>query len=84
MVDNSQAATTRWTARDIQVLLVLVTACLCLVILVSGTLILLATGVIDAKDLGGLTSLGVGSGLVGMGAVIVWALKIALKPRGNP
>ena len=57
-----------------------VTACLCLVILVLGILFLMASGKITADALGDVdvTSVGVGSGLVGLATVIAWVIKVAL------
>ena len=73
---------TLWKPSDFAQITAVVTGCLCLVILVAGIILLLATGTISAKDLGETTSIGVGSGLVGLAAVIAWVIKVALPKRG--
>ena len=78
MVDTHQDEAPRWTPSEINGLLVIVTGCLCLLILVSGTLYLMATGKLSAEALGKVTSVGVGSGLAGIFAVIAWVIRVGL------
>ncbi len=77
---TDERADTLWTPRQVMVLMVIVTACLCLVVVVCGTMYLLATDVVKVEDIGAATSVGVGSGLVGLAAVVGWVIKVALAP----
>jgi len=64
-----------WTADDYQRIMICGTVCLCLLVFVLGTFWLLRLGVV------GPTTLGVasGSGLLGIGTILVKILGIAIK-----
>ncbi len=64
-----------WTADDYQRIMVCGTVCLCLLLFVLGTLWLLKLGLVNATTLG----LASGSGLLGIGTILVKILGIAMK-----
>lgn len=63
---------------DSQKLIITCTACLALLILVVGTLYGVITGAISPEHLGKIEGLGVGGGLLGLGAVIAVVIKMSL------
>lgn len=67
-----------WTPRDYAVLVVIGTACLCLVILVLGTVIGVMNKAIPPEVLGNVQGLSVGGGLLGFGVILYRVIKIAL------
>ncbi len=64
--------------RDIQRLIVTCTGCLCLVILVMGTLYGVIKGAISAEHLGSINGIGIGSGFLGLGLIIFQIIKLAV------
>lgn len=64
--------------RDLQRLIVTCTSCLALLILVVGTLYGVNTGAISPEHLGNIKNIGVGGGLLGLGAIIVLMVKISI------
>ena len=67
-----------WTPRDYMVLVVIGTACLCLVILVLGTVIGAINGAISVEMLGDIQGAGVGGGFLGFAFILYRIIKIAL------
>ncbi|OOG22982.1 hypothetical protein B1C78_13075 [Thioalkalivibrio denitrificans] len=55
------------------------TGCLCLVILVLGTVLGVINGVISAELLGRVEGVGVGGGLLGLGVIIYRVIKASLE-----
>lgn len=68
-----------WTPRDYTVLIVVGTTCLCLLILVLGTVIGVMNKAISPELLGTVQGAGVGGGLLGLGAILYQILKISLR-----
>ena len=64
-----------WTPNDIQRMMVCSTTCICLLVFVGGSLWLVDRGIIGPTQLG-LVS---GTGVLGIGALLVSILRIALK-----
>lgn len=62
---------------DIKGLIVTCTGCLCLVILVMGTLYGVIRGNISAAHLGSISGVGVGCGFLGLGYILYLVIKIA-------
>jgi hypothetical protein len=67
-----------WTPKDYAVLVAVGTACLCLVILVLGTVIGVMNKAISPEILGTIQGAGVGGGLLGLGIILYWIIKVAL------
>ena len=67
-----------WNPRNLIILLVVSTACLCLIILVLGTVWGVLTGIITAELLGTIGGMGVGAGLLGFGMIIYLILRISI------
>lgn len=68
-----------WNADDYQRIMVCGTTCLCLLIFVVGTFWLVQARVVQATALGAVS----GSGLLGIGGLLVQILRIAIK-NNNP
>jgi hypothetical protein len=64
-----------WTADEYQRIMVCGTTCLCLLIFVIGTFWLVKGGVIGPNALGAVS----GTGLLGIGGLLVKILRIAIK-----
>lgn len=71
-----------WGSRDYAVIICVSTACLCLVILVAGTVLGVLAGLISVKDFESIQGASAGGGLVGFSLVIYKVISIAL--RGRP
>lgn len=67
-----------WSPREYAVLLVIGTACLCLIILVLGTLIGVLNGTIPVDRLGSVGGAGAGGGLIGFGIILYRIIKVSL------
>lgn len=65
--------------KDLQGLIVTCTGCLCLLILVMGTIFGVIKGVISPDKLGHIDGLSVGGGLLGLGLIIYYVIRIAFK-----
>jgi hypothetical protein len=70
-----------WKPQDVMMAVTCGTACLCLIILVSGTAYGLITNKIDPKALGGITGLWRGTGVVGLAFILYFVLRLQLRPR---
>jgi len=68
----------QWTPRDYAILITIGSTCLCLVILVLGTVIGVLQGVISVQVLGTIKGAGVGGGLLGLGAILCQIIKVSL------
>ncbi|MEJ2652608.1 MAG: hypothetical protein P8173_12645 [Gammaproteobacteria bacterium] len=68
----------KWTANDYSQLVVISTACLCLVILVLGTVIGVMNHTISPEVLGNIQGASVGGGLLGLGLILYRIIKVAL------
>ena len=66
------------TPREYAVLITIGTACLCLIILVLGTVLGVLNGSITVDTLGKVESAGVGGGLLGFGMILYRIIKISL------
>ena len=67
---------TGWTPREIRNMLLLSTACLCLLAFVLGVMYGVLTGRISVAALGTIQGVSVGSGLLGLGLVLYWIIKV--------
>jgi len=67
-----------WTPKDYATLVVISTACLCLLILVLGTIIGVMNQTISPEVLGNVQGASVGGGLLGLGIILYRIIKIAL------
>lgn len=72
-----------WTSRDYAVLVVVGTACLCLLILVLGTVIGVINQSISPEALGNIQGASVGGGLLGLGIILYRIIRIALGGRSS-
>jgi hypothetical protein len=70
-----------WKPGDVIMAVTCGSACLGLIILVSGTAYGLITGRIDPKALGGITGLWHGSGVLGLAFILYFVLRLQLRPR---
>lgn len=75
---NRPVGTTFWGPEQIIRLIVATTGCLCLLVLLVGTLLLLSRGAIDPAHIGSAKGIGVGSGLLGFGSVGYAYIRAAL------
>ena len=64
-----------WSADDYQRIMVCATTCLCLLIFVVGTFWLVLSGVVGPTALGAVS----GTGLLGIGGLLLKIFKIAIK-----
>jgi len=62
---------------DVSNLIIVTTGCLCLLILVLGTLILAYLGKITSEIIGKVGGAGIGAGLLGFGVLSVQVIRIA-------
>lgn len=69
----------QYSPADIRKLIVTCTGCLCLVILVMGTILGVLKGSISAEILGSIKGIGIGGGLLGLGLIIYQIIKVALR-----
>lgn len=67
-----------WTPKDYATIVVTGTACLCLLILVLGTVIGVMNQAISPEVLGNVQGASVGGGLLGLGVILYRIIKIAL------
>lgn len=67
------------STEDIKGLIVACTGCLCLVILVMGTMLGIIKGIISPEHLGSIKGIGVGGGLLGLGLIIYQVIKISFR-----
>jgi hypothetical protein len=67
-----------WTADDYQRVMMSGTACLCLLVFVVGVFWLVRAGVVGPTTLGAVS----GTGLLGIGTLLVKIFTIALKGKG--
>jgi hypothetical protein len=75
-----------WSPDAIARLTTVVTGCLCLVIVVLGTIVGVNDGVIKAELLGSTKGLGIGGGLAGFASIIYLVIRAGLdggKKRGG-
>ena len=68
-----------WSPRDLSIVMVSATACLCLVILVAGTVIGVINQQISTDMLGTVEGVGVGGGLLGFGVILWQIIRVALR-----
>jgi hypothetical protein len=66
----------RWTPKEIRNMTLISTACLCLLVLITGVMFGVLTGKISVDALGKIQGLSVGSGLLGFGLILYWIIKI--------
>ena len=69
----------RWTPRDIISLLSLGTACVCLLTLVVGVVLGVLNGNLSPEQLGGITGVGVGGGLISLAFILYQVIKVSLE-----
>lgn len=67
-----------WTPKDIRQLMVVVTGCLCLPVLIMGTMYLIDKGTLSSAALDPMTSAGTGGGIIGLGWIIYHVIKAGL------
>jgi len=72
------AMATKWTIRDIQLLMATTTACLCLLILVVGLLLCVYAGKLPPELLGSIKGIGAGGGFLGIALVLYRVIKTTL------
>lgn len=69
---------TKWTIRDIQLLVATTTACLSLLILVVGLLLCVYAGKLPAELLGSIGGIGAGGGFLGIALVLYRVIRTTL------
>lgn len=67
-----------WNPKEYAVLMTIGTACLCLIILVLGTVIGVLNGKITVEMLGRVEGAGIGGGLLGFGVILYRIIKVSL------
>ncbi len=72
-----------WTPKEYAMLVAVGTACLCLLILVLGTVIGVMNQSISPEVLGNVQGASVGGGLLGLGVILYRIIKIALGKPSN-
>lgn len=70
-----------WTPQYMIVMTVVASTCLCLVVLVLGTVLGVLTGRISASEVGELKGACIASGLLGFGLLLYMILRLALNRR---
>jgi hypothetical protein len=70
-----------WTVRELGGLISIGTACLCLIVLVLGTVIGVLNGIISPELLGKVEGIGTGGGLLGFGMILYLIIKVSLAGR---
>lgn len=73
----------KWTPREYAVLVVIGTACLCLIILVLGVVIGVLNERITADILGKVGGPSIGGGLLGFGIILYRIIKVSLAGGSN-
>lgn len=68
----------KWEPHDVTVLICVTSACLCLLILVSGVMLGALIGRISLNSLGTLGGVGAGGGLLGLALILFWVIRRAL------
>ena len=66
----------KWTPKEIRNMTLISTACLCLLVLISGVMFGVLTEKISIDVLGSIKGLSAGSGLLGFGLLLYWIIKI--------
>ena len=64
--------------KDLQKLIITCSSCLALLILVMGTLLGVSKGAISPEHLGSIKGIGVGGGLLGLGSLIVYTIRVSI------
>ncbi|PYX61391.1 MAG: hypothetical protein DMG73_03775 [Acidobacteria bacterium] len=67
-----------WTPREVRQLMVCGTGCLCLVVLVLGTVIGVLDGRITPEILGKVSNGATGVGLLGLALILFWIIRLSL------
>jgi hypothetical protein len=66
----------KWTPKELRNLILLSTACLCLLVFVLGVMLGVLTGRISVEALGTIQGLSVGTGLLGLGLILYLIIKV--------
>jgi len=74
--------TVRRRINEMAMLMVVSSACLAVLIIVAGTILLIANGKLSAELLGGIQGLGVGTGLLGLASIPFFMIREVFK-RGS-
>lgn len=74
----------RWTPQNTIQVMVATTACLCLLVVVFGTILGALQGKVSAEMLGTVSGASAGTGLLGLVLIIANLLHKLLHPRSNP
>lgn len=69
----------RWTAQDYINLIIATSACLCLLILVLGVVLLASFGKLSPELLGSMTGIGIGGGFAGLAYILFLTVKVSVK-----
>lgn len=75
-----------WSPQEVRQLLATTTGCLCLVIVVVGTMLGVNNGAISADVLGSAKAVGVGGGVIGLSSIVYLVIRAGLhgeKKRGR-
>ena len=78
---RESTASTSWAPHEVRQLMVVVTGCLCLLILLVGILLLIEKGVLTAELLGSVTGLASGGGLLGLALVVYLVIRTGVGGR---
>jgi hypothetical protein len=73
----------RWTPIDTIRLVLVVTACVCLLLIVAGAMFGVLSGVLSPEQLGGIKVFSVSSGILGLAYVIYLVIQTALRARSD-
>jgi hypothetical protein len=72
-----------WTPQEIRQLVATTTGCLCVMVVVLGTMLALMTNKITPELLGKISTVGVGSGLAGLGLIGYMVIRVGLGLHGD-
>lgn len=77
---RSRLGRATWLPRDYLVLMVGGTCCLCLVILVAGTVAGVLLEALTPELLGTVSGAGMGGGLLDLGVILYWIVRVTVSP----
>lgn len=69
----------KWTPQDLVSIIIATSACLCLLILVLGVVLLAFVGKLSPEVLGSIKGAGVGGGLLGLAYILFLTVKISMR-----
>jgi hypothetical protein len=73
----------KWTSQDYVSLIIAASACLCLLILVLGVLLLAYVGRLPIELLGSMKGVGIGGGFVGLAYILFLTVKTSIRGEAS-